>query len=149
MKHTKIYRFARRAAALLLAVLALTPPGPRAARLYSTETSFYLWDKIEDMQSIGSGADCSASVHGPVSERKYSRILFYQQHDGDSYYFNARPDGGPDPGWYSTYKEDEIYLDSESRVGHSAHSEWNEEFGKDHFLTRDGMRTPRWSSRAR
>ena len=145
MKHTKNRRFARRAASLLLALLMLAPlwlPTARAARLYSTETSFYMWDKINDMQSIGSGADCSASVHGPVSERKYSRILFYQQHDGDSYYFNARPDGGPDPGWYSSYEEDEIYLDSESRVGHSAHSEWNEEFGKDHFLTRAGMRTP-------
>lgn len=130
------------ASALMLSLIVFTPPKAEALRVQpgqnmTTTTNLVIWDWIDDMQSIGTDAD----VANP--EAKYSRIMFYQSVGGDRYYFNAAPDGGNDPGYYSSYAEDKIYLDSASRIGNSVHKEWNDDLKNfDHFVTMGGQRTP-------
>lgn len=149
MKNGTIKRFARRAASLLLAALTLVPEGlltfpARASEINTSETKFVVWDWIEDMQGIGAGADYHPDNEKKsisVGETKYSRIMFYQSVGGDRYYFNADP--GSHPGTESKYAEDKIYLDAQSRVGNSAHREWNQDLAEnDCFITLGGERTP-------
>ena len=155
MKKTILSSFTRRAAAFALALATLVPSElmsmpARAAEIKSTETKFVMWDWINDMQSIGSGADYDPSNENraiPVGETKYSRILLYRNEGGDRYYFNASPRGGNGNGYYTSYDPNKIYLDSESRVGNGSNKEWNAdmekaEADKGSFLTKGGLRTP-------
>ena len=133
--------------AMMLTVMPAAVPPAQAAPIKTTETKFVVWDWIDDMQEIGTGADYNISNEDtpiPVGETKYSRIMFYQSVGGDRYYFNASPDGGNKSGdYYTTYHEDKIYLDSTSRIGNSANKEWNQDLiDGDHFVTVGGERTP-------
>ena len=152
MKNGKAKRFAHRAMSMLLAVLMVMPAGILAARAAgpsTTQTKLVVWDWIDDMQSIGQGADYNPANENkniPVGETKYSRIMFYQNVGGDRYFFNAAPRGGTSDGYFSNYEEDKIYVDVNARVGNSVHKEWNSdmiaaEFGGS-FLSTSGLRTP-------
>ena len=153
MKNGKVKRFAHRALSMLLAVLTVMPAGVLTALaadgMKSTQTKLVVWDWIDDMQSIGQGADynpANESKNIPVGDVKYSRIMFYQNIAGDRYFFNAAPRGGTSDGYFSNYEEDKIYVDNNARVSNSVHKEWNSdmiaaEFGGS-FLSTSGLRTP-------
>ena len=154
MKNGKLKRFTHRALSMLLAVLTVLPSGlltmpARAAEIQTTQTKLVVWDWITDMQSIGKGADYDPNtdpfVDGhaaiPVGDTKYTRIMFYQNQGGDRYYFNG------DGETVKAGKENKVYLDEYSRIGHSAHKEWNQDLTDfEHFVTLGGERTPyiRW-----
>ena len=133
MKNGKVKRFAHRALSMLLAVLTVIPAGVLTAlaaddTMKTTQTKLVVWDWIDDMQSIGYGADynpASENWNIPVGQTQYSRIMFYQNVGGDRYYFNAAPRGGTSDGYFSNYEEDKIYVDSTARVSNSANKEWN------------------------
>ena len=133
MKNRKLKNLARRVTALLLAAATVLPVGlltrpAQAAVMNTTNTKIVVWQWIDDMQSIASGADYDPANdlrNIPVRDTKYTRILFYTNEDGSDYYFNASPDGGTDPGYFSNYKENEIYLDEQSRIWDSSNNEWN------------------------
>ena len=145
MRNGKLKGFARRGMSMLLAALMVAPfgmfaPTAQAAETtpVSSTTNFVIWDWIDNIQKIGKDADCANP------DATYSRILFYLNAGGDRYYFNASPDGGTKSGdWYTTYYEDQIYLDANSRVGASANKEWGDDLASfDHFITVGGVRTP-------
>ena len=158
MKNGTLKRFTHRAMSMLLAVLTVLPSGlltmpARAAEIQTTQTKLVVWDWIDDIQSLGKdGVDYDPNtdpfVDGhaaiPVGDTKYTRIMFYQSTGGDRYYFNGAPDGGTKSGdIYTTYHEDKIYVDADSRIGNSSHKEWNQDLADgDHFITVGGQRTP-------
>ena len=157
MKKTILSSLTRRAAAFVLALATLVPSElmsmpARAAEIKSTETKIVVWDWIDDMQSIGKGADydpANESKAIPVGQTKYSRIMFYQNVGGDRYYFNADPNGGPGgkgTGYYTSYEASKVYLDANSRVGSSSNNEWSADMvaaeNGGSFITLGGVRTP-------
>lgn len=137
------------AAASVLSLAVIEPPKAEALRVQpgqnmTTTTNIVIWDYISQMQDIKGNAD----VSNPNA--KYSRVLFYEQRDGDRYFLNASPEGGPigqSPGYYSNYDEKNIYVDEYAKLSNPAYKEWygdflNAENSKGSFISKDGFRTP-------
>ena len=147
MKRKKLGGSARRAASLLLAAAMLVPfgafaPKARAAVVTPNSGSINLveWDWIDDIQTIGTDANCADA------NAKYSRIMLYQNaDDGDRYFLNADANDGNagNKGGISKYNEETIPHVSDFRVGLDKFKEWNDDLvSGDHFVTVGGVRTP-------
>lgn len=135
MRNKKLKNITQRATAMLLAALTMLPAGllsppAKAAEPSTTMTKFVVWDWIDDVQALGTNLDYhpdNEKKNISYDDTKYSRMLFYYTSGGERYYFNVHPWNGAGFDDYSTFKPDEVYADEFSRIGHSAHKEWNQD----------------------